>query len=192
MYESNDPIDNPDNDWTPGAVERLFIFCQFDRAMPYEKVCESYRYLESHGFLSFEILRTFTVGELTDLLRDARLRFPKVTATYLYRNIREFNGEKLKKMSRDEIVEKCSGFGYKLASMFCNRCQGTQYAIIDVHIDRYIKEHWFKSGIIAPSLTYKEKEKCFIELAKQQGKTPDELDWEIWDSRRIGSKKEKA
>jgi len=185
MYESNDPIDNPDNDWTPGAVERLFIFCQFDRAMPYEKVCESYRYLESHGFLSFEILRTFTVGELTDLLRDARLRFPKVTATYLYRNIREFNGEKLKKMSRDEIVEKCSGFGYKLASMFCNRCQGTQYAIIDVHIDRYLVEHG------CTERSYIKKEECFIELASQYGMTPDELDWEIWDSRRIGSKKAK-
>jgi thermostable 8-oxoguanine DNA glycosylase len=184
MYESNDPIDNPNNEWTPDAVERLFVFCQFDRAMPYEKVCESYNYLGSHNLLSFDVLRLLTVEDLTALLKDARHRFPKATAEYLYYNVREFNGETLKKMSRDEIVVMCKGFGYKLASMFCNRCQGTQYAIIDVHIDRYLAEHG------CTERSYIKKEECFIEIASQYGMTPDELDWEIWNSRRIGVRKE--
>lgn len=180
MYEGNLPIDSPDNEWTPDAVERLFIFCQFARAMPYEKICESYQYLESNDLLSFAVLRLFTMEDLIDLLKDAGLRFPKETAGYLYHNVREFDGEKLRNMTRDEIVEKCHGFGYKLASMFCNRCQGTQYAIIDVHIDRFLIEN----GCTEKS--YKEKEKCFIDLAHKRRMTVDELDWKIWDEKRIG------
>jgi len=179
MYEGNHQIDNPDNEWTPDAVERLFIFCQFDRAMPYEKVVASYEYLESKNMLSFRALRNLLSAghvpldeNLVSLLRDAKLRFPVQTAKFLNYNINVFSGRTL------------LGFGYKLASMFCNRVHGSQYAIIDVHIDRFLKEN----GCTARS--YHEKEKFFIKLARQRGVTPDQLDWEVWNSSRIGNKKE--
>jgi thermostable 8-oxoguanine DNA glycosylase len=184
VYEGNLQIDTPDNEWTPDAVERLFIFCQLDRVMPYDKVMNSYLFLESEGLVSFESLRKFMPEELAPLLREAKLRFPETTANYLYYNVHHFDGKTLHKMSRDKIVEKCRGFGWKLASMFCNRCQGTQYAIIDVHIDRFLQEHG------CTSKKYHEKETFFVELARQRGITPDELDWEIWNNSRIGNKKE--
>jgi len=169
-------------EWTPDAVERLFIFCQFDRVMPYEKVVESFDYLDKRGFASFDELRMLMPEDLAALFKEAKLRFPKATADQLYYNIHHYDGETLHKMSREEIVEKCKGFGWKLASMFCNRCQGTNYAIIDVHINKYLDEH----GCIANN--YKKKEEHFIWLAKEQGKTVDELDREIWNARRIGNK----
>ena len=134
--------------------------------MPYEKVCASYKYLEDNEMLSFESLKKLPIDELTDLMRRAKLRFPKMTAEYLYHNVRAVDGEILLDMSRDDIVAECWGFGYKLASMFCNRCKGTQYAIIDTHIDRYLKD----CGCTAK--TYPEKEKFFVEIARTMGKTP--------------------
>ena len=183
MYEGNHEIDSPDNEWTPDAVEKLFIFCQFDRAMPYEKVVASYEHLNSKDMLSFKALRIPTY-DLVFLLKDAKLRFPRQTAEFLSYNVHVFSGRTLLEMSRDEIAEECRGFGYKLASMFCNRVHRAQYAIIDVHIDRFLQEN----GCTVKK--YLEKEKFFIELARQRGKTPDQLDWEIWNSSRIGNKKE--
>jgi thermostable 8-oxoguanine DNA glycosylase len=183
MYEGNADIDHPDNEWTDEAIERLFLFCQFARAMPYEKFVAAYRYFLEKGYYSFKLMRTMSHFDMIKLCKEAGLRFPTQTAKFLYHNIHEFDGASLKKMSRDDLAKHCVGFGMKLASMFHNRIHGTQYAIIDVHINRYLREH----GCTANS--YHEKERCFIELAKQQGKTPDELDWEIWDTMRIGRKK---
>jgi thermostable 8-oxoguanine DNA glycosylase len=164
-------------------VERLFIFCQFDRVMPYEKVVASFDYLNKRGFASFDELRMLMPEDLAALFKEAKLRFPKVTADQMYYNIHHFDGEKLHKMSREEIVEKCKGFGWKLASMFCNRCQGTDYAIIDVHIDRYLKDHGCELK------DYPGKEAYFRRIAASQGKTVDELDHEIWESSRVRRKK---
>ena len=182
MYEGNAGIDNPDNEWTPESAERLFIFCQFDRAMPYEKVRWAYDRLMEAGFYSFEKLRSLSLDELTKILKIVGLRFPRETAGFLYENIRMFTGERLMKMSRDDLAKECKGFGMKLASMFHNRIHGTQYAIIDVHVDRYLKEHGCKSS------NYKKKEEFLTEMATSQGKTVEQLDWEIWNANRIGNR----
>lgn len=182
MYDGNLNIDNPNNKWTKEEVEKLFIFCQFDRAMPYEKVCDAFNYLGSRDMLSFGAIGKLTSDELRKLLKKAGLRFWSQTAKYLEQNVMRFDGNSLKEMSRDELAKKCMGFGYKLASMFHNRIHGTQYAIIDVHIDRFLVQHGCKAA------GYKAKEKCFADIAKSMGKTTEELDWEVWNTNRIGAR----
>jgi len=184
MYEGNNEIDKPKpEEWSPIDVERLFIFCLFDRAMPYEKVCKSYEFFDKQGLLDFDKICKSGYESLIFTCKASGLRFYRETARYLFENATMHNGDSLMKMTRDELVQKCPGIGYKLASMFCNRIHKTQYAIIDVHIDRFLAAH----GCVAK--TYLSKEKDFIEIARGMNMTPDELDWKIWNENRIGNRK---
>lgn len=185
MHEGNLDIDKPkpSEKWSWEDVERLFIFCIFDRAMPYEKVCKAYKSFDTFGLLSLDAIAACDLDYLTHACKAAGLRFPSQTSKFLKKNTEcGHNGGSLLEMTRDELVEECPGIGYKLASMFCNRIHGTQYAIIDVHIDRFLTER----GVTAK--TYLEKEKSFVKIAHEMGKTPDALDWEIWNGNRIGNK----
>jgi len=183
MHETNIDIDKPKpEEWAPAEVERLFIFCLFDRAMPYEKVSKAFEFFDRYGMLSFDKIRACDFGYLSDVCKASGLRFPNETAKFLRENARAHTGTSIKKMTRDELVKNCPGIGYKLASMFCNRVHKTQYAIIDVHIDRFLAKHG------STSKTYLGKEKDFIKIAEELGKTPEALDWEVWNGNRIGNK----
>jgi len=182
MYEGNIDIDKPRQRWSDKQIERLFIFCQLDRVMPYEKVCHVFEYLDSRGLTQFEELRETPEFMLGYYLKLSGHRFPYQTAGFIKWNINNFTAKELRKMSRDKIAEECMGFGYKLASMFHNRIHGTDYAIIDVHVDRYLEQHGCKAK------KYKEKESYLQNLAKTQNKSLEVLDWEIWNTNRIGNR----
>jgi thermostable 8-oxoguanine DNA glycosylase len=185
MYENNIDIDKPKpDDWPSIEVERLFIFCIFDRVMPYEKVCEAYKRFDEWGLLSFDSISACDQEYLSAACAAAGLRFPNETAKFLLKNTKElgYTGDSIKEMTRDEMVKECPGIGYKLASMFCNRVHKTQYAIVDVHIDRFLVKHG------STAKTYLDKEKDFIKIAHDMGMTPDELDWKVWDENRIGNR----
>ena len=182
MYSSNIEIDKPKQAWIAEEKEKLFLFCLLDRATSYEQVCKIYNGLESISLLSFETLRMIEENDLHVVLKQLGCRFPIQTAKYIKYNVLSFKISHIGMMTRDELVYYIKGFGYKLASMFHNRLHNTNYAIIDIHIDRYLKENGCKAK------SYKDKETFFIRLAKEKGITPDELDWEIWNQNRIGSK----
>jgi len=183
MYEGNHKIDNPNNKWTDREVENLFIFCQLDRAMPYEKVCEIYTKLINSGITFHKLRDELTVDDLSKLLKKCGLRFPRQTATFLHYNANFFCADSLRNMTRDEISEQCKGFGMKLASMFHNRIHDSNYAIIDVHIDRFLKQY----GCFEKN--YKKKEKYLQKIAKKNDMTMEQLDWKIWNRNRIGNRK---
>ena len=46
----------------------------------------------------------------------------------------------LRTATRDELVKNVKGIGYKLASMFLRNTRGEEYAVMDVHTKRYLKE----------------------------------------------------
>ena len=185
MYSSNIAIDRPRWAWSDSEVEKLFLFCLLDRASSYEQVCRIHNGLESLKLLSFKSLKLLKEGDLSSTLKQLGCRFPVQTAKFIEYNIQSFTISNINLMSRDELVTHVKGFGYKLASMFHNRLHNTNYAIIDVHIDRYLKENNCKAK------NYKDKEVFFFQLAEKKGMTPDELDWKIWDQNRIGNRKNK-
>jgi len=80
-------------------------------------------------------------------------------------------------------LEQIKGIGPKTSRFFLMWTRpGECYAALDVHILRWLQ----KQGYDAPKNTpqsktrYAELEKAFIEEAEKRGKTPRELDLEIW------------
>ena len=183
------PIDKQKPKWTDEELEKMFVFCLLDRAMPYEKVCKAFNHLDKNGLTTREgIKQIFYPGKdkayIASKLQEVGYRFPNQAAEFLI--LFASNPIDLRTSSRDEIVKNVKGIGYKLASMFLRNTRGEEYAVLDVHIKRWLEERGFD-----PKANYKDLEHIFCHLAKGMGKTPYELDMEIWQGRRIGNRRQK-
>jgi N-glycosylase/DNA lyase len=178
------PIDHKRPDWSLDDLDRMMVFCILDRAQPYEKVCKAFDTLNKANMTTRLGLSNRSYAEIATALKIAGHRFPNQTAKFL-KGFADSNIN-LKIATRDELVQNLSGIGYKLASMFLRNTRGEEYAVLDVHVKRWLEERGFD-----PKAHYKDLEKIFCYLAKGMGKTPYELDMEIWQERRIGNKKKK-
>ena len=185
MYKGNANIDKPVAFITDEIVEQVFIFCQLDRAMPYEKVVNTYEHLRKNKINNFNSIKKIEYQSLYLILKQSGFRFPRQVAMYLKENAYHLNGKKLQVMTRNEIVKECRGFVYKLPILFYNIIHPNNqiYAIIDVHVDRYLKRQGCNES------NYIKKEKFLKVLAEKEKKTLEQLDWEIWNGNRIGNKK---
>jgi N-glycosylase/DNA lyase len=178
------PIDRQKPKWTNEDLERMMIFCMLDRAQPYEKVCKIFDTLNKADMTTRLGLWNHTSTEIVSTLKTAGHRFPNQTTKFL-KGFSESDID-LRTATRDELVRTLSGIGYKLASMFLRNTRGEEYAVLDIHVKRWLKE----KGI--PFKKYKDQERAFLSFARAMGKTPYELDMEIWQERRIGNKKLKS
>ena len=140
-------------------LERMMVFCLLDRAMSYEKVCAAFDYLDNVGLTIRESMKKFSFDKIEAHLKKAGMRFPRQTAGFLISF--GWNTIDLRNSSREQLVEGIDGIGYKLASMFLRNTRGTNFAIIDVHIKRWLKEN----GILGKN--YKKSEDNFIRKAKE-------------------------
>jgi len=174
------PIDQKKPNWSDEDLERMMIFCILDRAQSYENVCKVFDHLNRNLLTSRKGLKLLSVDDLERELRKAGHRFPNQTAKFL----KGFADStiNLRTATRDEFVKNLPGIGYKLASMFLRNTRGEEYAVLDVHVKRWLKE----KGVIYKS--YKDQERSFISLARMMNKTLYELDMEIWQGRRVGNK----
>lgn len=184
MYEGNISIDKSRDKWSGEQIEELFVFCILDRAMPYEKVCKTFEHLKSKGLTQFEKIKGIDQTKLIREIAKSGYRWPNQASEYLKWNVTKYSVIDLSTMSRDELKRNVKGFGYKLASMFYNRLhpEDAKYAIIDIHIDRYIQQQGCKET------SYKKKEKFMQELAIKRNISMEKLDWDIWNSSRIGNR----
>ncbi|MEM5804764.1 MAG: hypothetical protein QXU82_02870 [Candidatus Aenigmatarchaeota archaeon] len=83
---------------------------------------------------------------------------------------------------REWLVENVKGMGMKLASHYLRNIGVFGLAILDVHVQRFMKENWRFHGEVG-KLTksqYLENEQEFLGLAKELGMRPEELDIAIW------------
>lgn len=81
-------------------------------------------------------------------------------------------------------LEKIHGIGPKTARFFVlwTREDPGDYAALDVHILRWLREQGYDAPKQTPSgRKYRELEQAFVAEAKKQGKTPKQLDAEIWE-----------
>lgn len=185
MYENNISIDKSRHKWSDKQIEELFVFCILDRAMPYEKVCNTFEHLKSKGLTEFSRLDGISLDKLLAEIAKSGYRWPNQSAKYLKWNVKMYSVIELSMMSRDELKRNIRGFGYKLASMFYNRLhpEDAKYAIIDIHIDRYLQQQGCKET------SYKKKEKFMQDLAAKRNISMEKLDCDIWNKNRIGNKK---
>ncbi|MDW8026866.1 MAG: N-glycosylase/DNA lyase [Armatimonadota bacterium] len=86
---------------------------------------------------------------------------------------------------RDACVQKFKGIGYKEASHFLRNIGFRGYAILDKHILRSLHAFGMIDSDKPPSTRnrYLAIEGRYLELAKQVGIDPDELDLTLWASR---------
>lgn len=180
------PIDRQKPQWTDEDLEKLLVFCLLDRAMPYEKVCKVFDWLNRISLTTRKGIKEsgYGIKELSLALstKEAGHRFPNQTAKFLHAFSKSTYN--LRTITRDELMTEQPGLGYKLASMFLRNTRGEDYAVLDVHIKRWMEERGFN-----PDAPYKDLEHAFLMLAKGMGKTAYELDMEIWEERRIGNRK---
>jgi N-glycosylase/DNA lyase len=83
---------------------------------------------------------------------------------------------------RDWLVENVNGMGMKLASHFLRNIGVFGLAILDVHVQNFMKRQGLLSGEVGKlsRREYLENEQHYLELAKLLGIPPEELDIAIW------------
>ena len=127
----------------------------------------------------FAAVRTMLlVGSLEDNLRKAKLG--------QYNRLKR-GMEGLSRLDvtvpKVEALEKVYGIGPKTSRFVVLHCvSGAQLAVLDTHILAYLRAKGFNAPRTTPGARtqYMELEQAFLKLAKQQGKTPAQLDAEIW------------
>ncbi len=182
-------IDRPEDEkkYTKQELDKFMVFCLLDTSVPYEKCCEAFNALNDAGMTTRKKLRNHTPLPIKLELQSVGYRWANQKSKYLH----EFahNDIDLKTATRDEIVKNIKGVGMKLASMFLRNTRGHQYAVIDIHTDRWIQKNFGVPDDKYKKMSYEQKEEWFIQASELLGKTPMELDLEIWQENRIGNRK---
>lgn len=182
-------IDRPDEDkkYNKLQLDEFMIFCIIDTAVSYEMVCKTFDALKKNKMTKRKDIMKWREDMIELTLRNSGYRFPKQHA----KRIKDFGYSMidLRKATRKELVDNINGIGMKLASMFLRNTRGHKYAVIDVHTDRWIQKNYKFPDDVYKRMRYEEKEKWFIEAAEFLGKSPMDLDLEIWQENRIGNRK---
>lgn len=188
LHDIDRPLDG--NKYKELELDEFMVFCILDTACPYEMVCKAFDALREMSMTTRRGIIPWREDMIEKTLKKAGYRFPKQHAG----RIKEFgyNSIDLRTATREELVDSITGIGMKLASMFLRNTRGEDYAVIDVHTERWLMSELMKThrGKIKPPKTYEEKERYFKEIAKAKGKTTKELDLEIWQKMRIGNRKQ--
>lgn len=143
--------------------------------------------LRSQKLIGSRRLATLPEQDLRDLLKIFRYRFYNVRSKFIVsaRSIIEELPSIIsledKNKSRELLVEKVDGIGYKEASHFLRNVGIFDFAILDKHIVRMLTRRL--SIVVPATLTdkkYLELEKHFIDIAKSYGLEPGILDLYMW------------
>jgi len=191
MSQELHDIDRPEETkkYNKPQLDEFMVFCILDTACSYEMVCKAFDELKSMKMTKRKDIMKWREDMIENALKRVGYRFPKQQAG----RIKDFgyNSIDLKTATREELVRDIKGVGMKLASMFLRNTRGHKYAVIDVHTDRWLEKELKAYDQWKPKMSYVAKEKAFINFAKILGKTPMELDLEIWQENRIGNRRKK-
>ena len=145
------------------VIRRWLVYNMLSDETPFEII----RKLDATGKLesSFRLARTGNYGKVTAAARGmANAGLDLLTCT-------------------PEDLEKIKGIGPKTSRFFIIWTRPDEcYAALDVHILRWLREQGHDAPNSTPQSTkrYRELEQIFIKEAADRGKTPRELDEEIW------------
>jgi len=132
-------------------------------------------------------LEKLSLKEIKKLLRESGVRFFNKKAVYVKNGIKKFDRiEKILKLeekeSREKLVRKVKGFGYKEASHFLRNLGRKHVAILDRHILNWLKEKNYLTKIpsTVSKSVYLELEEIIERIARKKGISLAELDLYIW------------
>lgn len=115
------------------------------------------------------------------------VRFANKKSKYIHEAKQKF--EEIKKRLnmplmelREWLVKNVKGFGMKEASHFLRNIGIFGLAILDVHVQKFMKAHGMLNGEVGKlsKKQYLENEENYFNLAKKLGIRPEELDIVIW------------
>jgi len=129
----------------------------------------------------------FTASESDILNAMEGVRFADKKAGYLYRarsklpEIKSRLGIDPKEL-RAWLMDNIDGMGPKLASHFLRNIGVFGLAILDVHVQNFLKRNNLLMGEVGKlnMRQYQENERTFLKLAEELGVPPQELDIAIW------------
>ena len=120
-------------------------------------------------------------------LKAAKYRFYNkraaytVNARYIRKNIKKLIAENDHFALREYLVDNIKGVGYKEASHFLRNIGIFDFAILDKHILKLMKDYGYINDIkLNTRKDYLEKEKIFNSIASVYGLMPGVLDLYLW------------
>jgi N-glycosylase/DNA lyase len=126
--------------------------------------------------------------KLSEELKKAKYRFYNKRAEYIVnaRKIRKNIKKLIKTLEpfqlREYLVENIKGIGYKEASHFLRNIGIFDFAILDKHIIKLLKDYGYISDMKLNSRSdYLEKEKTFIKIAEAYDLKPGIFDLYLWE-----------
>lgn len=178
-----DPTKPTNFNRTKAELQEWLLFCvvvagksSFQQA----KKLDDFLKLEPEG-TPFEKIQAMDLrGELSHNLREVKM------GQYLriYRVFRALMWENVNTLSLC-VLESIKGIGPKTARFFfLHSYPNLQMAVLDTHILAWMKEQGYDVPKSTPSRNrYKKIELWFLNICKDQGISPAELDAQIWNSR---------
>src|SRR3989304_4425917 len=131
-------------------LDEFMVFCILDTACPYEMVCKVFDALRESGMTTRKGIMHWREDMIEKTLKKAGYRFPKQHAS----RIKKFGYSSidLRTATRKELVDDITGIGMKLASMFLRNTRGKDYAVIDVHTERWLMANLMKTEVVKATL----------------------------------------
>jgi len=181
-------IDRPEESkkYTKRELDEFMVFCILDTAVPYEMVCKTFDALKKSKMITREGILKWREDMIAITLKSSGYRFPNQQA----KRIKDFGYSMidLKTATREELVQNIKGVGMKLASMFLRNTRGHKYAVLDVHTTRWLQGNYHFTDKQMKQMSYEQKEQYFLLASEFLGKSPMELDLEIWEANRVGNR----
>jgi N-glycosylase/DNA lyase len=126
--------------------------------------------------------------KLRDELKAAKYRFYNkrssyiVDARHIRKNIKKLIAEMDHFSLREYLVNNIKGVGYKEASHFLRNIGIFDFAILDKHILKLMKDYGYTDNIkLGTRKDYLEKEKIFNSIASTYGLSPGVFDLYLWE-----------
>ena len=127
-----------------------------------------------------------SIQNIQSRLRECGYRFPNTRARFINQNYeRSYLLELVKEMDepeyrRDFIYDNFIGIGYKEGSHFLRNIGYFEYAILDKHILRFLREYFGMEFSNKSRKKYLEAEGQFIKISLNYGIDPGIMDLIIW------------
>lgn len=183
-------------------LQQVMTFCLLDSNSTYKQVCKGYDAIDD-AYEQFSLedggpvpyvtwLSWIGIRGVRRILKSSGYPWYNQKARYIVKwaKSKYSKCEYLRSMPREELAKNITGIGMKLASMYVRNTRGDEVAVFDRHTIGWLKERhsWVRNRIKDVPKNWFEYCACeayFIQDAEDMGKSPYQLDLEIWQDRRV-------
>lgn len=178
-----DPFDVTKYDRSKSELEEFLAFCVFVAGKPAKRTSQNLDKLLNEDGSPFQQIRKWIDD---GSFRSKLEKYGFGQYTKLCRAFSELTSSNMNlKTCSVEDLESIYGIGPKTARFFILHSQkGAKVACLDTHILTWMRDQGYDAPRSTPPAgrQYRELEECFLKIAEEKGKTPADLDLEIWSS----------